>query len=90
MAGVKKPARFWQITHTAKVKNSIGEEKEGIEKAQVEEIKLVFDNLKAVEVVMKEDIPEGFKAHNTHLCLLPVYMLSLLVLQSQHAILTML
>jgi len=67
MAGVKKPARFRQITHTAKVKNSIGEEKEGIEKAQVEEIKLVFDNLKAVEVVMKEDIPEGFKAHNTHL-----------------------
>jgi hypothetical protein len=67
MAGVRRPERFRQITHTVKVKNSDGEAKEGIDKAQVEEVKLVFDNLKAVEVVMKEDIPEGFKAHNTHL-----------------------
>ncbi len=39
-------------------------EKEGIEQALVEEIKLVFDDLKAV---IKGNIPEGFKAHNTHL-----------------------
>jgi len=66
-AGIKRPAHLRQITHTAKVKNNDGAVKEGIKKAQAEEIKLVFNDLKAVEVVMKEDIPEGVKAHNTHL-----------------------
>jgi len=67
IAGVKKLAGFRQVTHTLKIRNDDGATKEGIEKAQEEEIKLVFNDLKAVEAVMKEDIPEGFRAHNTHL-----------------------
>jgi hypothetical protein len=68
MAGVKKPVQFRQVTHTVKLMNGDNndkQEKEGIEKVQVEEIKLVLDNLKAIEAVKKESIPEG--VHNTHL-----------------------
>jgi hypothetical protein len=67
LEGVKKPARFRQITHTVKVRDDEEGAKEGIKRTQEEEIKLVFNDLKAVELVMKKDIPEGFKAHNTHL-----------------------
>jgi hypothetical protein len=39
----------------------------GMEKAKLDEIKLVFKDLKAVDAVRKKDIPYGHKAHNTHL-----------------------
>jgi len=42
-------------------------QREGLEKAQMGEIKLVFRDLKAMEVIRKEDLPKGFKAHNMHL-----------------------
>ena len=69
MEGVKKPAWFRQVTHTVKWRNNDKNQsvKEGMEKAQVEEIKLVFNDLKAIEAVKKENIPEGFRVHNTHL-----------------------
>jgi len=70
MAGVKRPARFRQVAHTVKVKSARDRdhsEQEEIDKAQEAEIRLVFEDLKAVDVIKKEQIPEGFKAHNTHL-----------------------
>jgi hypothetical protein len=70
MAGVKCPARFRQVTHTVKLKSARekdhSEQKE-IDEAQEAEIKLVFEDLKAVEAIKRENIPKGFKAHNTHL-----------------------
>jgi hypothetical protein len=56
LAGVKKPEQFRQITHTVKVRDDEEAAKEGIKRAQEEEIKLVFNDLKAVELVMIEDI----------------------------------
>jgi hypothetical protein len=70
MAGVKRPARFRQVTHTVKMKGARERnhsEQEEIKKAQEAEIRLVFEDLKAVDVIEKENIPKGFKAHNTHL-----------------------
>jgi hypothetical protein len=70
MAGVKCPARFRQVTHTVKMKGARERnhsEQEEIEKAQEAEIRLVFKDLKAVDVIKRENIPKGFKAHNTHL-----------------------
>jgi hypothetical protein len=43
------------------------EQKRGLERAKAAEIKLVFEDLKAMEPVKREEIPEGYKAHNTHL-----------------------
>jgi hypothetical protein len=54
IAGVKRPARFRQVTHTEKLKNSREKghsEKREIDKAQEVEIKLVFDDLKVVEAI---------------------------------------
>jgi hypothetical protein len=70
MAGVKRPARFRQVTHTVKLKGAREKnhsEQEEIDKAQEAEIRLVFEDLKAVDVIKREYIPRGFKAHNTHL-----------------------
>jgi len=41
-------------------------QKKGLEEAKLDNIKLVFQKLQAMEAVKKEDIPKGFKAHNTH------------------------
>ena len=56
MAGVKCPARFRQVTHTVKLKSARekdhSEQKE-IDEAQEAEIKLVFEDLKAVEATIR-------------------------------------
>jgi len=69
-AGVRQPARYRQVMYSVKCSNKQDkkkEEKERSDEAEMAEIQLVFEDLKAVEAVRKEDIPEGFKAHNTHL-----------------------
>jgi hypothetical protein len=43
------------------------DQKRGLERAKIDEIKLVFEDLKAMEPVRKEDTPGGYKGHNTHL-----------------------
>jgi hypothetical protein len=53
---------------TKKLKNTTDEEqKDGLERAQTDEIKLLFQDLEAREPVKKEVIPKGYQAHNTHL-----------------------
>jgi hypothetical protein len=39
----------------------------GMEQAKVDEISLIFKDFEAVESVYKDDIPKGYRAHNTHL-----------------------
>ncbi len=55
---------------TKKLKDSVivdEMQKQGLLKAQEEEIRLVLEDLKAMEPVKREEIPRGFKVHNTHL-----------------------
>ena len=66
--GIRKPGRYAMVMR--KLMDTVTEnyaQKQGLEKAKVDDIKLVFKELKAMEPVKKEDIPKGYKAHNMHL-----------------------
>jgi hypothetical protein len=56
------------VAHTKLCKGSHNSEEinKSIEEAEPEEIKMVFEELKVVEVVRKEEIPEGVLAFNSH------------------------
>jgi hypothetical protein len=73
--GVKKPSRYAMVTKKVQ-SNSIGDEemKQSLNKAEEDEIRLVFEELDAMEPVRKEDIPQGYKAHNTHLFTVEKFM----------------
>jgi hypothetical protein len=66
-AGVKRPDRYAVHTKLRQGKHNSDAINDSIEAAEREEIKLVFEELKAVEVVRKEDIPVGIPAFNSHL-----------------------
>jgi hypothetical protein len=64
-AGIKRPDRYAVHTKLRQGKHNSQVTNEAIEAAEGEEIKLVFEELKAVEVVRKEDIPVGIPAFNS-------------------------
>jgi hypothetical protein len=66
-AGIKRPDRYAVHTKLRQGKHNSEVTNESIEAAEREEIKLVFEELKVVEVVRKEDIPVGIPAFNSHL-----------------------
>ena len=73
--GVKRPSCYAMVTKKVQ-SNSIGNEemKQSLNKAEEDEIRLVFEELDAMEPVRKEDIPKGYKAHNTHLFTVEKFM----------------
>jgi hypothetical protein len=73
--GVKRPSRYAMVTKKVQ-SNSIGNEemKQSLNKAEEDEIRLVFKELDAMEPVRKEDISKGYKAHNTHLFTVEKFM----------------
>ena len=65
---MKKPDRYTLVLKKLKDKVADCHElKESLSKAQEDEIRLVFVELEAMEPVRKEEIPKGYKAHNTQL-----------------------
>jgi hypothetical protein len=66
--GVKRPSHYAMVTRKVQ-SNSIGNKglKQSLNKAEEDKIRLVFEELDAMEPIRKEDIPKGYKAHNTHL-----------------------
>jgi hypothetical protein len=66
-AGVKRPNRYAVHTKLRQGKHNSERVNKSIEAAECEEIKLVFEELKAVEVGTKENIPAGIPAFNSHL-----------------------
>ncbi len=65
--GTRQPSRY--ALH-AKLKSGVHNAEEiyaMIDKAEREEIELVFWDLKAVQVIRKDDIPKGIPAFGTHL-----------------------
>jgi len=66
-AGIKKPARYAMHTKLKGGAHSDGAMNKQIKAAERAEIQLVFQDLKAVEPVRKEDIPQGIPTFNTHL-----------------------
>jgi len=76
-AGVRRPERYRDVLHTVKIKGAqkkIPEEEKRIAEAENAEIELIFDDLKAGQAVQKQDIPEGFKAHNTHIFMVEKFL----------------
>jgi hypothetical protein len=66
-AGVKRPDRYAVHTKLRQGNHNSEAVNKSIEEAEREEIKLVFEELKAVEVVAKEKIPAGIPAFSYHL-----------------------
>jgi hypothetical protein len=66
-AGTKKPARYAMHTKLRGGSHNDDATNEQIKAAEKAEIQLVFQDLKAIEPVKKEDIPQGIPAFNTHL-----------------------
>jgi hypothetical protein len=66
-AGVKKPARYAMHTKLKRGTHNDEATNEQIKAAEKAEIQLVFKDLKAVEPVKREDIPQGIPTFNTHL-----------------------
>jgi hypothetical protein len=66
-AGVKKPARYAMHTKLKRGTHNDEATNEQIEVAEKAEIQIVFKDLKAVEPVKREDIPQGIPTFNTHL-----------------------
>jgi hypothetical protein len=66
-AGIIRPDRYAIHTKLRQGKRNSETVNDSIEEAEREEIKLVFEELKAVEVVAKEKIPTGIPAFNSHL-----------------------
>jgi hypothetical protein len=64
---LERPDRYAVHTKLRQGKHNSEEVNESIEAAEREEIKLVFEELKAVEVVAKEKIPAGIPAFSSHL-----------------------
>jgi hypothetical protein len=66
--GARKPQWYMMVTKNLwETAAESDEQKHGLERAKVEEIKLVFEDLKVMEPVKKEEISAGYTAHNTHL-----------------------
>jgi hypothetical protein len=66
-AGIKRPDRYAVHTKLRQGKHNSETVNDSIEEAGREEIKFVFEELKAVEVIAKEKIPTGIPAFNSHL-----------------------
>jgi hypothetical protein len=65
--GIKKPSRFTMATKKLQDKTIESEElKRSLNKAKEDEIRLVFEELQAMEPVRKEEILKEYKAHITH------------------------
>lgn len=66
--GIRKPDGYALVMKNVNDKTvNSAEQRQDLEQAKLEEIKLVFKDLKAMELVRREELPEGFKVHNTHL-----------------------
>ena len=66
--GIRKPECYALVTKKLNERDTDNDkQKRGLEQAKIDEIMLVFQDLQAMEPIRKEEIPAGFKAHNTHL-----------------------
>jgi hypothetical protein len=65
--GTRKPSRYVVYTKLKSGAHNAEETNAMIERAEREEIELVFRDLEAVQVVRKDDIPKGTPTFGTHL-----------------------
>jgi hypothetical protein len=66
-AGTRKPARYAMHAKLKAGSHNNEETNTMISRAEKEEIKLVFQDLKAVQIVKREEIPKGVPVFGTHL-----------------------